>query len=246
MKDRLQSHRKREEERPKSESFLAKTSKALWANRDQIRPALAGVLFLTLLTGVFFPLVLALFALPLFPSQAGGSLVARNGAAIGSTLIGQAFSAPGYFHPRPSAAGDGYDATASGGTNLGPANPKLTEGVKGDASGKVKPFAGVRELARAYRLENGLPPGSPIPIDAVTRSGSGLDPDISRENALLQLLRVARTRGVSETALRGLLEKQCKGRQLGFLGEARVAVLPLNLALDRVFPLPAPPQRRQP
>jgi len=204
--------------------------------RDQIRPALAGIVLLTLLTGIAFPLVLAAVAVPLFPHQAGGSLLNRDGLTVGSELIGQNVSGAGYFSPRPSAAGNGYDATASGGTNLSPDNPKLVDGARADADGGAKPFVGVRELSEAYRRTNGLPPHAPIPIDAVTRSGSGLDPHISAANANLQVPRVARVRRLSEETVRGLVAEHTRGRQLGFLGEPRVAVLALNLALDQIAP----------
>jgi potassium-transporting ATPase KdpC subunit len=193
---------------------------------DQLRPAILSVLALTLLTGVVFPLVLFAIGRPFFPRQASGSLVRRGGAIIGSALIGQAFTRPEYFHPRPSAAGAGYDATGSGGTNLGPNNPRLMDGAAD--------FAGIRQLAAEYRQENGVPPGTAIPIDAVTRSASGLDPDISPENAMLQAPRVARARGLSKQAVRWLVVSHTEGRQLGFLGSPRVSVLELNLALDRL------------
>jgi len=211
-------------------------SKLVSALREQIRPAVLGILLLTLLTGIAFPLALAGLAFPLFSHQAEGSLVTRDGAVLGAELIGQNFSGPGYFHPRPSVAGDGYDATASGGTNLGPANPKLRDGVKEDAAvtGKSKSFTGVRELAELYRRSNGLPPDSAVPIDAVTRSGSGLDPHISPANAALQVPRVARERKLKEEEVRHLVAEHTQGRQFGFLGEPRVAVLPLNLALDQL------------
>jgi K+-transporting ATPase ATPase C chain len=191
--------------------------------RSQLRPFLLGVPLLTLLTGAAFPLVLAVLARPLFPHQADGSLVARDNVVVGSELIGQKFSGAGYFHPRPSAAGDGYDATASGGSNLGPANPKLRDGL--------------RELAEAYRRTN-PPDDFPVPIDAVTRSGSGLDPHISPANADLQVPRVARARGLTDKEVRRLVGEHTHGRQLGLLGEPRVNVLTLNLALDRAAPLP--------
>ena len=204
--------------------------------RAQIRPALLSFMLLTLLTGLAFPLLLGPLAFPLFSREAGGSLIIRNHEVIGSELIGQSFSRPGYFHPRPSAAGSGYDATASGGTNLGPANPKLLEGAKAETEGAqtIKPFASVRELAQAYRRTNGLPDDSAVPIDAVTRSGSGLDPHISPANAALQIPRVAHERNLSEETVRRLVAEHTHGRQLGFLGEPRVAVLPLNLALDKI------------
>ena len=205
---------------------------------ERLRPALLSVLVLTVLTGVVFPLVRAALACPLFPRQAGGSLIVRD-RTVGSDLIGQEFTGPGYFHPRPSAAGRGYDAAASGGTNLGPASPKLRDGAKDDpATPDVdESFAGVRELAQSYRARNGLAPDARIPVDAVTRSASGLDPHISVANASLQVPRVARARGLSEETVRRLVADQTRGRQLGILGEPRVAVLPLNLALDAAAPL---------
>jgi K+-transporting ATPase ATPase C chain len=189
---------------------------------------------LTLLTGVVFPLALAALACPLFPRQAGGSLLVRD-KVVGSELIGQDFTGEGYFHPRPSAAGRGYDAAASGGTNLAPTNPKLRDGTEDDPAtpGADESFAGVRELTEGYRARNGLPPDVAVPIDAVTRSGSGLDPHISPTNAALQVPRVARARRLSEEAVRRLVAEHTRGRQFGILGEPRVAVLPLNLALDR-------------
>ncbi len=193
--------------------------------REQLRPAVLGVLLLTVLTGVVFPLALAGLAWPLFPGQVNGSLIARDGSVIGSRFIGQNFTGPGFFHPRPSAAGSGYDGTSSGGTNLSPNNPKLWDG---DAS-----FTGIRQLAGAYRRDNGLPPEATIPVDAVTRSGSGLDPHISPTNALRQVPRVSRTRGLSEDIVRRLVADCTQGRQFGFLGEPRVAVFELNRALDR-------------
>jgi K+-transporting ATPase ATPase C chain len=177
------------------------------------------VLLLTVLSGVLFPAALAGLAWLLFPRQAGGSLVDRDGEVVGSDLIGQDFSGPGYFHPRPSAAGRGYDAASSGGTNLGPSNPKLRDDV--------------RALAETFRALNGLAPDAVVPADAVTRSGSGLDPHISPANADLQVPRVARARGMSEESVRRLVAAQTRGRSLGILGEPAVAVLPLNLALDR-------------
>jgi K+-transporting ATPase ATPase C chain len=214
--------------------------------REHFRPALLSVLLLTLLTGVAFPLALAVPARAVFRYQADGSLVCRDGVVVGSDLIGQNFSGPGYFHPRPSAAGDGYDPTASGGTNLGPANPKLRDGARGDPAtpGAGPAFAGVRELAEEYRRHNGLPPDAVVPVDAVTRSGSGLDPHISPANAALQVARVSRERGLSDDVVRRLVGQHTHGRQLGFLGEPRVDVLALNLALDRVAPPDPDPSAR--
>lgn len=194
--------------------------------REQVRPVILSVLALTLLTGCIFPLVLFAIVLPLFPHQAGGSLVTRAGVVVGSALIGQRFTRPEYFQSRPSAAGNGYDGTSSGGTNLGPNNPKLSNGSAD--------FAGIRQLAEEYRQRNGLAPDAPIPIDAVTRSGSGLDPDITPRNAELQIPRVARARGLTEEAVRRLIANHTKGPQFGFLGNPRVPVLELNLALDQL------------
>jgi len=163
---------------------------------EQIRPAILALMVLSLLTGAVFPLLLFVLARPLYPRQVGGSLVRRGSVIVGSEFIGQEFTQPRYFQSRPSAAGNGYDGTASGGTNLGPNNPKL---LNGSAD-----FAGIRQLADEYRQCNGLAPGTPIPVDAVTRSGSGLDPHISLANALLQVPRVAHARGLSEQVVREL------------------------------------------
>jgi K+-transporting ATPase ATPase C chain len=146
----------------------------------------------------------------------------RGGIVIGSEFIGQNFTRPEYFQLRPSAAGSGYDATSSGGTNLGPFNRRLIDDV--------------RQLAEDYRRRNGLPPNATVPIDAVTSSGSGLDPHISPANAELQIGRVARARGLSEEAVRRLVADHIQGPQLGFMGSPRVSVLDLNLALDRAAP----------
>src|SRR5271166_158331 len=181
--------------------------------RAQLRPAAVGLVTLTLLTGCIFPLVLFGLGLWLFPDQAAGSLVTSHGVIVGSRLIGQNFTRPEYFQPRSSAAGDGYDATRSGGTNFGPFNPQLIEAV--------------RQSGRDYRKRNGLPPDVPIPIDAVTSSGSGLDPHISPQNAALQVRRVANARGVSENVVRHLVIEYTQGRQLGFIGAPCVSVLAL-------------------
>lgn len=193
---------------------------------EQLRPAILSVFVLTVLTGCLFPLVLFAVARPLLANQVDGSLIMRNGVVVGSALIGQEFTRPEYFQTRPSAAGSGYDGTASGGTNLGPNNPKLKDGASG--------FTGIRQLAEEYRKRNYLAPDALVPIDAVTRSGSGLDPDISPANAALQIPRVARTRGLSEDSVRRLVADHTKGPQFGFLGSPRVSVLDLNLALDKL------------
>ncbi len=203
----------------------------------QIRPALVSVVAFTVLCGIVFPAVITGLGQALFPRQANGSLVSVGGRVVGSALIGQTFSGPGYFHGRPSAAGAGYDGGASGGTNLGPTSDKLIHGVHvrlPDGSEEPGGFAGVADLAVAYRLENGLPAGAPVPPDAVTRSASGLDPHITPANAALQTPRVARERGLPEPAVRAAVARNMRGRQLGVLGEPRVDVLALNLELDRI------------
>jgi potassium-transporting ATPase KdpC subunit len=199
---------------------------------QQLRPAILSVLVLSLVTGGLFPLVLFGIGGFLFPYQAGGSPTLLGQTLVGSRLIGQEFTGSGWFQPRPSAAGDGYDATASGATNLAPDNPKLKDGAPG--------FAGIRALAAQYRRRNGLATDTPIPIDAVTRSGSGLDPDISPANAFLQVARVAKVRTLEERAVRRLVAEHVVQPQLGFLGEPRVSVLDLNLALIRLQQRAAP------
>ena len=213
---------------------------------EQLRPCLVSVPVLTLLTGVLFPAVLALPCRLLFPDQSDGSLVVRNGVVVGSALIGQANAAPGAFHPRPSAAGAGYDGVASGGANLGPSNPKLRDGAPDDRAtpGADESFEGVRQLAEGYRRRNGLGPGATVPADAVTRSGSGLDPHISPENAALQVARVARERGLGEAEVRRIVAGHTRGPQLGVFGAPRVSVLDLNLALDRASAPASPPPAR--
>jgi potassium-transporting ATPase KdpC subunit len=188
----------------------------------QARTALLMVLMLTVICGILYPLVMTGAALALFPTQANGSLVRDTGGnLVGSTLIAQSFSTPAYFHPRPSAAGtNGYDPTSSGASNLGPTNPSLTDAVSSRAD--------------AYRQENGVDATTPLPADAVTASASGLDPDISPANALLQLGRVAAARGMAADRVRALVNQYTQGLTLGILGEPRVNVLQLNRALDDI------------
>jgi len=200
-----------------------------------LRPALLLTVFFVVLTGLVFPGVVWAFGKVFFPHQAAGSLVVdAKGNVVGSELLGQPFSKPEYFHPRPSAAGSGYDAANSSGTNLGPTSDKLVNGVKDDPATKDadESYSGFGDLARAYRAENGLDADATIPADAATRSSSGLDPDISPGNAALQVARVAKARGVSAEKVQALVAQQTTGRALGVIGEPHVNVLQLNLALD--------------
>ena len=201
------------------------------------------VILLLLVSGVY-PLIVWGISQAAFKHQADGSLVKNaSGQVVGSELLGQNFSKPAYFQPRPSAAGSGYDPTQSSGTNLGPTSDKLINGVhKPDiAKGKPDPsdFDGVKDLAAAYRKTNNLPADAQVPADAVTRSASGLDPHISPMNASLQAARVAQARGMSVEDVKKLVADSTQGRSLGFLGEPAVNVLTLNLALDEAHPLSA-------
>jgi potassium-transporting ATPase KdpC subunit len=182
--------------------------------------ALWFTLVTTVMFGVLYPLAITGLSQLFFPDRADGQLIQKNGKIVGSRIIGQSFTLPGYFHSRPSFAGTGYDATASGGSNLGPTNKALLDRVQGD----------VQKL----KAEN---PNAAIPIDLVTTSGSGLDPEISPAAAEFQIARVTHERGMKENEVRALVQKHTKGRDLGFLGEPRVNVLELNLDLDSVHPL---------
>jgi K+-transporting ATPase ATPase C chain len=184
---------------------------------NELRISLLATVFLAVLLCGVYPALVWAIAQGLFPSQANGSLVSLKGQVVGSSLLGQQFAGPGYFHPRPSSAGDGYDAANSSGSNLGPTSQKLITAVK--------------DRVAAYRAENNLAPGVLIPADAVMASASGLDPHISVKNALLQAGRVAKARGVGEETLRKKIASHRSGRDLGIFGEPKVNVLMLNLDL---------------
>ncbi len=240
----------------------------------ELAPGLRITLAFTILTGLIYPAVMTGLSQVVFPRQANGSLVSENGKVVGSTLIGQSFSKPEYFHPRPSSAGSGYDATASSGSNLGPTSAKLLHGTtKADDKGKeIVDFDGLADRVVHYCIDNELPyessapldgfkdsqgnlddvklikafndpkspliftPKVPIPSDAITGSASGLDPHISPANASLQAARVARARGTSTEQVRTLIAQATERPDLGFLGEPRVNVLLLNLALEKNYP----------
>ena len=186
--------------------------------RDQVRPAMLMTLVLCAITGLVYPGIVTGVGQVLFRRQANGSLVSVNGRVVGSELIGQPFTQPRYFHPRPSAAGNGYDATASSGSNKGPTDAKLADTL---IAGRVDSAIAVDHARKGQ-----------VPSDMVTASGSGLDPHISPANAYLQVARVAAARSIDSTAVRALLDRHVEGRQFGFFGEPRVNVLLLNIALD--------------
>src|ERR1035437_5905943 len=241
---------------------------------EQILPGLRIKIFMTIVLGVVYPLMMTGISQVIFPKQANGSLIKAGDKVVGSELIGQNFSKPEYFHPRPSSAGNGYDATASGGANLGPTSARLVHGTTkmDDKKKEVGDFAGINLRIVHYCVENDLPyessvpldrfkdakgdlddvklikafnddkaplmftPKAPIPADAVTGSGSGLDPYISPDFARVQAARVAKARGIQVDQANQLVAQFTEGPDLGLLGEPRVNVLKLNLALDQQFP----------
>ena len=190
---------------------------------SELKPAILITVVFTVLNGIAYPLAVTGLSQAMFHHQANGSLIERNGVVVGSELIGQNFSKPEYFHPRPSAAGmNGYDATSSGGSNLGPTNPALADRLTKDAA--------------QFHKDNPDYAG-PIPADAITASASGLDPEISPANAMAQSARVAKARGITQEALVNLISSVSRQRDLGVLGEPRVNVLALNLKLDATAPI---------
>lgn len=189
--------------------------------KNAILKSLMLLIVLSVFTGLLYPLTITGIAQLIFPHQANGSLIYKDGQVIGSSLIGQQFSDPKYFHGRPSSAGEtGYDATSSSASNLGPTNKLLIEKAE--------------KLAQQVRKENGLKSNTAVPSDLITSSASGLDPDISIDAALMQIPRIAKARGISEEKLKNLVNEHIAGRQLGILGEPRVNVLELNIALDNL------------
>jgi len=193
------------------------TAQAAPASHSVWKTAIRFTVVATILLGLGYPLLVTGIAAVVFPHQASGSLILKDGKVIGSSLLAQSFTSDKYFHPRPSAAGNGYDPTSSGGSNLAQSNKTLVDRIQGS----------IDKLSQ----EN---PGKPVPIDLVTTSGSGLDPDITPDAAFFQIPRVAKARGIPEARINQLIQEHITNRQLGFLGEPRVNVLDLNLDLDKL------------
>lgn len=199
----------------------------------ELLPALRATMVLSVVTGLFFPLLITGISQLTMPDKANGSLIRGSaGQVVGSELLAQSFTKAQYFHPRPSAAGSGYAGEASAGTNLSATSDKLINGVPADPKTKTDAFLGVKQLTQAYRKENEMAGNDTVPVDAVTRSGSGLDPDISEANALLQAPRIAKARSLATDQVVSLIHKFKTERELGMFGEPRINVLLINLALD--------------
>lgn len=209
------------------------------ALRSDLRPLLTITAALLLITAVAYPLTMTGVGQLIFGDRVNGSIVTIDGVEVGSSLIGQSFTSPEYFHGRPSAAGAGYDAASSSGSNLGPTSAKLILGVEDDpaTSDTDESFAGIVQRVEAFRETNGLDDDAVLPADSVTASASGLDPHISPATARLQVARVAGARGVSTGEVQAVLDDFTDGAFLGFIGEERVNVLMLNIELDRRFPV---------
>jgi K+-transporting ATPase ATPase C chain len=205
----------------------------------EFRPLLGITIALFVITSVIYPLVVTGVGQAVFNRQANGSIIKVDGEPVGSSLLGQQFTSEHYFHGRPSAAGAGYDAAASSGSNLGPTSDKLLNGIEDDpATTDVdESFAGITQRVAAFREENGLDENAQVPADAVTASGSGLDPHVSPATARLQVARVAAARGADEAAIRDLVEEFVEDPILGIIGAPRVNVLKLNIELDERFPM---------
>ncbi len=207
---------------------------AAW--KAELRPLLAVTTALVIITAVLYPLAVTGIGQAAFNRQANGSLIKINGDDVGSSLVGQQFTGDQYFQGRPSAAGDGYDASNSSGSNLGPTSDKLINGIHDQADPSAN-FDGLKDRAAAFRQANGLDASVLLPSDAVTASASGLDPQVSPATARLQVSRVAKARGASESDIRALVDDYTEGTILGFIGQPRVNILKLNIALDQRYPV---------
>jgi K+-transporting ATPase ATPase C chain len=207
--------------------------------RKELRPLFGVTIALLIITAVIYPLVVTGIGQVLFNRQANGSFISVHGQDVGSSLVGQAFTGDQYFQGRPSAAGAGYDAANSSGSNLGPTSDKLFNGIADDPAtpDADESFAGITQRVATFRDANGVPANQKLPSDSVTASASGLDPHTSPATARLQVARVAKARGTDEAAVRKLVDDYTESRALGFIGEPRVNVLKLNIELDKRFPM---------